>query len=71
MIVEPQPSRKSLGQNDMQEGDVQAGSVTAWQMIVTRTIHRPTLPDGACVSYTDEQDAVDIDGSTEDYLVEM
>jgi len=32
-MVAPQPSRKTLGQYDIQEEGVQAGSVAVWEMI--------------------------------------
>ncbi len=69
MIVAP--SRRSLGQYDVQEEEVRTGSVTVWEVIVNRTMHRPTLPDDALESCTGEATATDIDGSLEDYLVEM
>ncbi len=68
-MVAPQPSRKTLGKYDIQEEGLQAGSVADDNQC--GILQRMTLPGGTLDSHTAEDDATNIDGSLEVYLVEM
>ena len=71
MMVAPQPSRKTLGKYDIQEEGLQAGSGSVGDDNQCGIMQRMTLPGGALESHTAEDDATNVDGSLEAYLVEM